>query len=99
MCDSKVHFHAKRMKIILKFYLISHLGYTGVGIFGPCQVQKCFPACTKGADSDHPVHVQSIILGPVVQSVVSLTSSLRVILLTVLVDSIYNILIFFAEKM
>ena len=38
-------------------------------------------------------------LGPVVQSVVSLTSSLRVISLIVLVDSIYNILIFFAEKM
>ena len=37
--------------------------------------------------------------GPVVQSVVSLTSSLRVISLTVLVDSIYNILIFFAKKM
>ena len=40
-----------------------------------------------------------IYLGPVVQSVVSLTSSLRVISLTVLVDSIYNILIFSAEKM
>ena len=38
-------------------------------------------------------------LGPVVQSVVSLTSSLRVISLTVLADSIYNILIFFVEKM
>ena len=37
--------------------------------------------------------------GPVVQSVVSLTSSLRNISLTVLADSIYNILIFFAEKM
>ena len=37
-------------------------------------------------------------LGPVVQSIVSLTSSLRVISLTVLADSIYNILIFFAEK-
>ena len=37
--------------------------------------------------------------GLVVQSVVSLTSSLRVISLTVLADSIYNILIFFAEKM
>ena len=36
--------------------------------------------------------------GPVVQSVVSLTSSLRVISLTVLADSIYNMLIFFAEK-
>ena len=38
------------------------------------------------------------VLGPV-QSVVSLTSLLRVISLTVWVDSIYNILIFFAEKM
>ena len=37
-------------------------------------------------------------LGPVVQSVVTLTSSLMVILLTILADSIYNILIFFAEK-
>ena len=37
--------------------------------------------------------------GSVVQSVVSLTSSLRVISLTVLADSIYKILIFFAEKM
>ena len=38
-------------------------------------------------------------LGPVVQSVISLTSSLRVILLTFLADSIHNILLFFAEKM
>ena len=38
-------------------------------------------------------------LSPVVQSVVSLTSSLRVISLTVSADSIYNILILFAEKM
>ena len=36
--------------------------------------------------------------GPVVQSVVSLTSPLRVVSLTILADSIYNILIFFAEK-
>ena len=39
------------------------------------------------------------IQSPVVQSIISLTSSLRVISLTVLTDSIYNILIFFAEKM
>ena len=37
--------------------------------------------------------------GPVVQSVVSLTGSLRVISLTDLADSIYSILIFFAAKM
>ena len=36
--------------------------------------------------------------GPVVQSIVSLTSSLWVISLTVLADLIHNILIFFAEK-
>ena len=44
-------------------------------------------------------HSISMNLGPVVQSVVSLTSSLRIISLTVLADSIHNILIFFAEKM
>ena len=38
-------------------------------------------------------------LGPVVQRIVSLTSSLRVISLTVLADSIHNILVFFSEKM
>ena len=41
-------------------------------------------------------HLTLNFLGPVVQSIVSLTSSLRVFSLTVLVDSIYNILIFFA---
>ena len=39
-------------------------------------------------------HIQ----GPVAQSIVCLTSLLRVISSTILVDSIYNILIFFAEK-
>ena len=43
-------------------------------------------------------YIVSICLGPVVQSVVSLTSSLKVISLTVLADSIYNILIFFCWK-
>ena len=50
----------------------------------------------EGPD-DQPANTHS--LGPVVQSIVSLTSSLRVISLTILADSIYNILIFFAEKM
>ena len=44
------------------------------------------------------LHLILYFLGPLVQSVLSLTSSLRVISLTVLADSIYNILIFFAEK-
>ena len=38
------------------------------------------------------------ILGPVVQIVVSLISSLRAISLTILADSIYNFQKFFAEK-
>ena len=49
--------------------------------------------CAPSKDSNQPAH-----LGLVVQSIVSLTSSLRVISLTVLAESIYNILIFFAEK-
>ena len=47
--------------------------------------------------TSHPFSHQD--QGPVVQSAVSLTSSLRVISLTILEDSMYNILIFFAEKM
>ena len=50
-------------------------------------------------ECDQIFHTLDLNQGPVVQSVVSLTSSLRVISLTVLADSIYNILIFFAEKM
>ena len=42
--------------------------------------------------------LSGLIQGPVVQSIVRLTSSLRVVSLTVVADSIYNILIFFAEK-
>ena len=47
--------------------------------------KKCLPA-------------QKTIQGPAVQSIVSLTSLLRVTLLTVLADSIYNIPILFTEK-
>ena len=50
----------------------------------------CLPALVAQSDAHQ---------GSVVQNVVSLTSSLRVIFLTVLEYSIYNILIFFAEKM
>ena len=53
----------------------------------------------KNISNGHLLKFLPSIQGPVVQSVVSLTSSLRVISLTVLADSIYNILIFFAEKM
>ena len=53
-------------------------------------VSKTAWCVANGVDADQ---------GPVVQSVVSLTSTLRVISITVLADSIYNIMIFFAEKM
>ena len=42
---------------------------------------------------------ENVTEGPVVQSVVSLTSSLRAISLTILADSIYNFLKYFAKKM
>ena len=50
---------------------------------------------------EKPVHCDQTLdgQGPVVQSIVSLTSSLRVISLTVLAGPIYSILIFFADKM
>ena len=54
-----------------------------------------FDFLTPGSAVKHAVNIQ----GPVVQSVVSLKSSLRIILLIVLADSIHNILVFFAEKM
>ena len=41
---------------------------------------------------------QSLYLGPVVQSIISLTSSLVVKVLTVLVSTIFNSQVFFAEK-
>ena len=60
-----------------------------------CIQQRLRSVCTSVKTAQYMLGI----LGPVVQSVVSLTSSLRVISLTVLMDSIYNILIFFAEKM
>ena len=65
--------------------------------YKPQHVKKYHLMCTFNEDSNQPAQAHS--QGPVVQSVVSLTSSLRVISLTVLADSIYNTLIFFAEKM
>ena len=58
------------------------------------RLQNNFDRVTSAKGVSTPLN-----MGPVVQSVVSLTSSLMVIPLTVLADSIYNILIFFAEKM
>ena len=59
----------------------------------------CFHGEIRKIFTKYSILSETISLGPVVQSVISLTSSLRVISLTVLVDSIDNILIFFAEKM
>ena len=54
-------------------------------------VQKCL-------DSDNPAHAQSIIQGPVVQGIVSLTNSLVVKMLTVLVSTISNSQVFLLKK-
>ena len=61
-----------------------------ISSFGPLNIEKAIFS---------PFNIRLSSQGPVVQSVLSLTSSLRVISLTVLGDSIYSILIFFAEKM
>ena len=63
------------------------------------QIDELFKSKQEVTLFSHDLIFLTINQGPVVQSVVSLTSSLRVILLTVLADSIHNILIFFAEKM
>ena len=61
-------------------------------------IRWCLQGTNFGPVTDITANINYIIQGPVVQSVVSLTSSLRVISLTVLADSIYNILIFFCWK-
>ena len=62
-----------------------------------CKLKQWFKQTRESNLSQETTYSQN--QGPVVQSVVSLTSSLRVSSLTVLADSIHNILIFFAEKM
>ena len=64
-----------------------------------CASNKYSQRTFSSINRNYCLETPPIYLGPVVQSVVSLTSSLRVISLTVLADLIYNILIFFAEKM
>ena len=60
---------------------------------------KSLRACAKCADLHRPAHAQSIIQGPVVQSIVSLTSLLVVKMLTDLVSKISDSQVFFTEKM
>ena len=56
-------------------------------------ILKFLPSMLSVKDTEQPTY-----LGPVAQSTVSLTSSLRVNSLTVLADSIHNTLIFFQQK-
>ena len=65
----------------------------------PSEARMSIVYTSSGNHITQAAKTKAVDQGPVVQSVVSLTSSLRVISLTVLADSIYNILIFFAEKM
>ena len=85
------HFLERRRPLLLHFP--SPLDHSFPGAHSGTEVAKEDKFACPGCYRNH------IIQGPVVQSVVSLTSSLRVISLTILADSIYNILIFFAEKM
>ena len=66
------------------------------------KIKKSSAENKKKNKKNHRLKILPSILisqGPVVQSIVSLTSSLRAISLTVLADLKNNILIFFAEKM
>ena len=71
--------------------------YTGSTLFAKAYLGSAGPELKEKQKQKKTYYFEYTVL--VVQSVVSLTSSLRVISLTVLADSIYNILIFFAEKM
>ena len=65
-----------------------------------CSVNVGGSIATRSESEDNCQRIVKLVdQGPVVQSVVSLTSSLRAISLTILADSIYNFLKFFAEKM
>ena len=76
-------------------YLVSLTKYWCRQKSGHLTAHTCFPLyCTF-----QELWFRGKYLGQVVQSVVSLTSSLRVISLTVLADSIYHILISFVDKM
>ena len=82
----KLHFLARFCFIMLVTVLMLH------------SLPFCITFFMRKFDTEITVK-KSFFQGPVVQNVVILTSSLRVISLTVLADSIYNTLILFAEKM
>ena len=102
VCATKTHTILKwhRINIIMTLMLIQHRA----GWCGQCSQETHNIEITKYRDIAEMLIwrfsiVHQLDQGPVVQSVISLTSLLRVISLTVLADSIYNTLIFFAEKM
>ena len=74
------------------------ISYPALSKYQLCRKDTRQQTYVAGLKVGASVFVFAVKLGPVVQSIVSLMSSLRVISLTVLADSIYNILIFFAEK-
>ena len=84
MSTHNIHFHDK-IRIFPLIFVFLHYQMNSLGL--------------KTEFKSSTVSEPSMFQGPVVQRVVSLTSSLRVISLTVLANSIYNILIIFAEKM
>ena len=79
-------------------FIISNESYDNKKKKVPYSIQKSAQSDHLGNLSSHILHTHHFDMGPVVQSVVSLMSSLRAISLTILADSIYNFLKFFAEK-
>ena len=74
-------FAAKKINQDGKFYK------SNKSLVGPSQGKSTFEDA-QNAHSDHSAHAQSIFLGPVVQSVVSLMNSLVIKMVTVLVNTI-----------
>ena len=93
--------HFKIFKCLNNFRQILHWAFCQRGIFNlfkrSCIIKEVGCSCPYMVKKH--LKIFSRTLGPVVQSVVSLTNSLRVISSTVLADLVYNNLIFFAEKM
>ena len=81
------------IKILFSYVMVLQclIMSTTTYVFAEGQLMSTQSRCLCGGNKKY-------LSGPSCQSVVSLTSLLKVITLTVLVDSMHNILIFFAEK-
>ena len=90
-------------RLFRPFGLVKKHGRQGAGLIFPIYIyiENFKNLLVRNHWTDFNIILQKCSFGdpPVVQSVIRLTSLLRVISLTVLADSIHNILIFFTKEM